>query len=49
MEQLKCPECHSTNLVKCGYSIRHRERIQRYRCNQCKRIFIPENKKEEAH
>ena len=34
-----CPECGSTVLVKSGFAIKDRERIQRYRCNRCHRIF----------
>lgn len=35
-----CPECCSTKIVKCGWSVVKREKIQRYRCTKCLRTFI---------
>ena len=35
-----CPECQSTKIVKCGWSVVKREKIQRYRCAKCLRTFI---------
>ena len=34
-----CPECGSTMLVKSGYGIKQRVKVQRYRCNKCLRVF----------
>ncbi len=40
----KCPECKSKNFTKAGLSWRNREKIQRYRCSDCGRVFTPDNK-----
>lgn len=40
----RCPECKSENHTKAGFSWRNREKIQRYRCGDCGRVFTPNNK-----
>lgn len=40
---IKCPECKSTSYSKAGYSVRDRQKVQRYRCNKCLRVFTPED------
>ena len=35
----QCPECKSTKLAKAGKTWRKRERVQRWRCLECGRVF----------
>jgi len=36
---MTCPECKATRLAKSGLTWRNRQRIQRWRCLSCGRIF----------
>lgn len=37
---MKCPECQSERITKAGFNWRKRERVQRYRCQNCGKLFI---------
>jgi transposase-like protein len=39
-QQLACPECQSTNLVKQGVIWSGRVKVQQYRCKNCGRNTI---------
>jgi transposase-like protein len=38
----RCNECQSTNVVKAGFDYRARQKVQRYRCKDCKKLFVIE-------
>ena len=43
MENIMCPECGSTNTSKASKVWRARQKVQRYRCGHCGRLFVPKN------
>jgi len=40
IQMLKCPECGSTEYAKAGKVWIARQKVQRYRCTKCGRLFI---------
>ena len=45
---MRCPECNSEKVVKAGKEWRKRERVQRYRCKECGRLFVEGGKDTES-
>lgn len=37
----KCPYCHGSNFVKCGFRIKKLEKVQVYLCKHCQKKFTP--------
>jgi transposase-like protein len=42
--EIQCIECKSFKVVKSGYIWKKRTKIQRYRCNDCGKLFSTEGK-----
>ena len=40
---IKCTDCNSDNVIKAGFDWKDRKRVQRYRCKNCGKVFVPKD------
>ena len=42
---VRCPECGNGEVIRRGFELTRRGRIQKYQCKRCGRVFVPEELK----